>query len=162
MLKKTVLVLCSFLLLTLSALVSLLVCKIIVRKLDGYPIFSVRLDDQPRPGKSRISRTSLNEYFKKIPLADNADAGFIFQDPPPVAKKDPDPFWVNLLKKVRGKEPSRYGLITKEWNRFFVREQMRQQGGSSPEPGNKLYFMSGCRPGLAAVQLRTTHFETVS
>jgi hypothetical protein len=92
MLRKTLLLLCSILMLVVSSLLSLVVIEILLRKIDGYPLLPVTLGAIPQPQKVLTSQNSLRDYLKKIPLPDDIDTDWFMLNPQPLPPKPADPF----------------------------------------------------------------------
>ena len=98
-----------------------LVSEILIRTIDGYPIFSLNLRNKPKPKKSLTSQISI-EYLKKISKGNTLEINEFFKNPPLLPKKNPDPFLLSLLVKAEraGLEGLEQESVVKEWNKSFL------------------------------------------
>ena len=65
MFKKKLILFYSIITFVFTFFLMFLVSEILIRTIDGYPIFSLKLSNKPKPKKSLTSQISI-EYFKKI------------------------------------------------------------------------------------------------
>jgi hypothetical protein len=114
--------------LTVSTCLCFLAGEIILRKIDGYPLFSIRLKAKPPSQTPFRSQIPYQEYLSKIPLADTIEADWFMLDPRPLPQKPSDPFLSFLMDKAKGTEATMLGGVNKQFNRVFLLDQIQNKG----------------------------------
>jgi hypothetical protein len=102
-------------------LLGFLFTEVIIRTIDGYPVFPITLGDKPLPKKLITNKTQASNYLKKLPLKDNFDSDLFLESPPLLPKKQPDIFLMNLFKKAQSSGGERIARnAIREWNKLYM------------------------------------------
>jgi hypothetical protein len=100
---------------------SLVCSEMIMRVIDGYPLFCLKLGDKPKPKIFITDKTQASKYLKNIPLKENYDIDLFLDDPPLLPTNQPDIFLMSLFKKAQNSRlPWIPAYAIKEWNKFFL------------------------------------------
>lgn len=124
MFKKFLRSISNLLILIVFTFFSFFLSEVLIRIIDGYPIFRIKLEGKRasfRRGQIPMS------YLKRIPLNEDTDLELFFKTPPVVPREKPDSFWETLYNNEKNK--GTYGSpnsVIKEWNKFFIIDQIEK------------------------------------